>query len=90
MTFSCACWLAAEDYEQDRVRLAETSFAGFTHIVTTRKGLFAVRQGDWKLLAYGQFFGIALREGPLCSRFRPARSRTILSREVVLYGSSGI
>ena len=54
--------LAGEDYELDRVRVANRDLAGFTHIVTTRKGLFAVRQGEWKLLAYGQFYGIALRQ----------------------------
>jgi hypothetical protein len=50
-------------YRSDTVRLVNRSLAGATHLVASRKGLFAVNESAWSLLANGFFFGLTLR-GP--------------------------
>ncbi len=52
---------AYQAYQQDRVQLATRSVAGFTHLVATRKGIFAVNQQEWVLLLKGFFFGMVVR-----------------------------
>ena len=52
---------AYQAYQQDRVQLAARSVAGFSHLVATRKGVFAVNRHEWSLLLKGYFFGIVLR-----------------------------
>lgn len=52
--------LGAEDYRLDRVRLAASDTSGFSHVVASRKGLFLVRPGEWRMLLYGEFFGLTL------------------------------
>ena len=54
---------AFEAYRTGTVRLVERSLAGATHLVATRKGLFAVNETTWRVVARGFFFGITLR-GP--------------------------
>lgn len=50
--------LAREAYDAGRLRLAGPDLRGFSHLVTSRQGLFAVRQGEVQLVAHGLFFGM--------------------------------
>ena len=54
--------LAAEAYRLDRVRLVERDLRGFTHLLASRQGLFAVHESACRLIAHGFFFGITFRE----------------------------
>jgi hypothetical protein len=49
--------LAAHAYERDRFRLVRPNLGGFSHLVSSRQGLFAVGPEGWKLIAHGLFFG---------------------------------
>lgn len=51
--------LAREAYAAGQFRLVEPDLRGFTHLVASRQGLFAVRRGEAKLVAHGIFFGLA-------------------------------
>ena len=50
-----------EAYREDRVRLVSRELRGMTHLVSTRRGLFAVHAEGYRLIAHGFFFGIARR-----------------------------
>lgn len=52
--------LAIQAYAAGTVRLVDRSLAGCSHLVATRRGLFAVSSDGRRLLAYGQFFGITV------------------------------
>ena len=52
-----------EAYKADVVRLANRNLAGYKHIVATRRGVFAVAQTGFLLIAHGFFFGITFRDG---------------------------
>jgi len=54
-----------EAYKADMVRLASRDLGGCTHIVATRRGLFAIAQARCCLIAEGFFFGITLRDGTI-------------------------
>jgi len=53
--------LAHLAYQTGAVRVANPNLGGFSHIVVTRQGLFAVNENRYSLLAHGLFFGITLR-----------------------------
>jgi hypothetical protein len=55
--------LAHVAYEAGTVRLASTDLRGYSHIVASRQGLFAVSETSLSLIVHGLFFGITLR-GP--------------------------
>lgn len=48
-------------FANDAVHLLSRSLAGATHVVGTRKGLYAVNEREWSLLAPGYYFGVTLR-----------------------------
>ena len=52
---------AFDDYRDDRVELLSSSLAGATHLVATRKGLYAIHETEWSHIAAGFFFGLTLR-----------------------------
>jgi hypothetical protein len=54
--------LAGRAYRSRTVRLATRDLAGCSHIVGTRHGLFATDGGSVRLIAYGMFFGITVRD----------------------------
>ena len=49
-------------YREDRVQLTDDDFTGYTHLLTSRQGLYAIRPDGFKRLAHGFFFGITLRD----------------------------
>ena len=53
--------LARVAYAEGRFRLANADLAGFSHLVSTRNGLFAVNEEGYALVAHGLFFGITPR-----------------------------
>jgi hypothetical protein len=55
--------LAHAAYQSGTVRLASTDLRGYSHIVASRQGLFAVNESSLSLIVDGLFFGITLR-GP--------------------------
>ena len=48
-------------FETGAIHLHSRSLAGATHIVGTRKGLYAVNQREWGLIAPGFYFGVTVR-----------------------------
>lgn len=56
---------AFDDYEHDLVGLASNSLAGATHLVTSRKGLYAVNDREWSLIVPGFFFGLTFRDNEI-------------------------
>ena len=57
--------LAFEAYKTDAVRIVNRDLRGFSHLVSTRRGLFAVNEHSHLLLAQGFFFGVTLRDGSI-------------------------
>lgn len=53
--------LAAVAYDKGEVRLTGDAFAGCTHFVATRQGLFAVSPEHHVRVAYGSFYGLTMR-----------------------------
>lgn len=53
--------LAKQAYVDRRIRLIDPSMEGFSHITSTRAGLYAVAPEGWKRLCYGMFFGLVCR-----------------------------
>src|SRR5579862_639314 len=53
--------LADAAYRANEVRVVRTDLQGFSHIVASRQGLFAVNETAHCLVAHGIFFGITLR-----------------------------
>jgi hypothetical protein len=54
--------LGFQAYKTDVVRMTNVDLTGFSHIVATRAGLFAVNETSFCRVAAGFFFGITLRE----------------------------
>lgn len=54
--------LALRSYQDDVVRLVDSDLAGWTWLVASHNGLFAVAPGKWKRLLHGWLFGIC-RDG---------------------------
>ena len=52
--------LARAAYEAGTVRLASRDLGGYSHIVASRQGLFAIREDGFSLIAHGLFFGVTL------------------------------
>jgi hypothetical protein len=52
--------LARRAYGERRVRLACRDLGGCDHLVSTRRGLFAVGRDGHRLIAQGQFFGLTV------------------------------
>lgn len=50
--------LARKAYATGEFRLACADLSGFTHLMASRQGLFAVRKGESRLIAHGLFFGL--------------------------------
>ncbi len=57
--------LALDSYRRDHIRLVDPSLRGFTHILSSRQGLFALNEQSCKLIAHGLFFGITFRDDAL-------------------------
>ena len=57
--------LARQAYERGTVRLADADLAGAECLVASRQGLFAVDRHSFRILAYGQFFGLTIDSGQL-------------------------
>lgn len=55
--------LAQAAYQTGTVRLANVELGGWSHLVASRQGLFAVNEQGYSLVAHGLFFGITMR-GP--------------------------
>lgn len=53
--------LAREAYADRRVRLADASIDGFSHLVASRNGLFVANRSEIKLICHGLFFGLVAR-----------------------------
>lgn len=54
--------LATQAYMSGTVRLKDRDLSGHAHLVGTRRGLFAANPGGVKLIAYGLFYGLAVRD----------------------------
>ena len=54
--------LAAQAYRSGTVRLVDPDLSGCDHLVATRRGLFAVNQAKARLVAYGFFYGLTIRD----------------------------
>ena len=52
--------LARAAYADRRFRLASTGLAAFSHLMTSRQGLFAIGPEGCKLIAHGLFFGLVV------------------------------
>ena len=52
-------------YDSDLVRIVNRSLAGATHVVASRRGLYAVNEKEWTLIAHGFFFGVTIRDGDI-------------------------
>lgn len=79
--------LAASAHDANVIRLKQRNLLGYDHIVASRAGLFAVRPGESQLVAYGQFYGIAIDENAIYAfeacgqpRIRSNRGRIICLR----------
>lgn len=57
--------LARAAYDKGEVRLTGAAFAGCTHLVATRQGLFAVSTTHHVRIAFGSFYGLTLRGGAI-------------------------
>jgi hypothetical protein len=57
--------LAKQAYLDRRIRLVDSDIAGFSHVVSTRSGLFAIAPDRWKRLSHGMFFGLVCRPDAL-------------------------
>lgn len=57
--------LARRAYGERRVRLASRDLSGCEHLVSTRRGLFAVARDGHRLIAHGQFFGLTVEGNTL-------------------------
>lgn len=57
--------LARQAYFDRYIRLVDPDTTGFSHVVSTRAGLFAVSPHRWKRLCYGMFFGLVCRPDAL-------------------------
>lgn len=57
--------LADAAYQAGTVRLTRTDLSGYSHLVASRQGLFAVNERGYTLVAYGFFFGITLLESDI-------------------------
>jgi len=83
--------LAAQAYRDDLVRLVDHDLRGCEHLVATRHGLFAIDTERARLVAYGQYYGVAVR-GDVIFAFeacdRP-RHRTFLGR-IVWFRHDGV
>lgn len=78
--------LAHLAYQTGTVRVADPDLGGFSHIVASRQGLFAVDEHRCSLVVHGLFFGITLR-GPSIYVFEACdlpRSRTRRGRIIRL------
>ena len=52
--------LAGRAYADGTFRLVDGALAGFTHLVATRRGLFAIDERRFKLVAHGMFYGMTV------------------------------
>jgi hypothetical protein len=52
--------LARSAFQTGTVRIVNPNLAGFSHIVASRQGLFAINENVHSLIAHGMFFGITL------------------------------
>lgn len=57
--------LARRAYGESQVRLASRDLSGCDHLVSTRRGLFAVARNGHRLIAHGQFFGLTVEGNTL-------------------------
>ena len=57
--------LAFAAYQADQVRLTARDLTGYTHLLASRQGLYAVNEQGHLLVAYGFFFGITVRGNDL-------------------------
>lgn len=83
--------LAHVAYQTGAVRVANPHLGGFSHIVASRQGLFAVDENRCSLVVHGLFFGITLR-GPSIYVFEACdlpRSRTQRGRIIRLIRDGG-
>ena len=54
--------LAKSAYERGVVRVASADLRGYSHLVASRQGLFAVNRQSYRLIVHGLFFGLTLRD----------------------------
>jgi hypothetical protein len=83
--------LAGHAYAARSVRIVDRDLRGLSHLVASRQGLFAVNPGDRRLIAHGQYYGIAVHDDAIyvfeaCDR---PRNRSNRGRIVRLRHQSG-
>ena len=52
-------------YRTNSIRVLRRDLSGFTHLVTSREGLYAVRQDAWAKILNGLFFGLSVHQGSI-------------------------
>ena len=57
-TRTAQAWLA---YDRDEIMLLDDDVRGYTHVLASRQGIFAVNREGSKRIAHGFFFGITMR-----------------------------
>lgn len=51
------------EFRRDTVNVTERDFGGYTHIMASRQGIFAINEHGFKKLVCGRFFGVTVRNG---------------------------
>jgi hypothetical protein len=62
------CWdhvLDYYEYTTNSVTITDRGFDGYTHLVASRQGIFAVCATSYKQLVRGRFFGLTLKDGDI-------------------------
>lgn len=52
--------LARDAFASNRIRIVRDDLTGYSHMVATRKGLFAINQSGHALIAHGLFYGMTV------------------------------
>lgn len=53
------------EYATNHINIIDRNLGGYTHLLTSRQGLFAVSATSYKLLARGRFFGLTIKDGDI-------------------------
>ena len=55
-------WRDRYEYSRGHVAIQSRALDGYTHLVASREGLFAINTTAWKQLVRGRFFGVTVRD----------------------------